>query len=266
MVEKGVENTMYNPEDILINAISWARAAGAVQLRYFRNPELVIDTKFNINDVVTQADKESEKLLISLIKETYPDHSVLSEESGERGDENADYRWIIDPLDGTANFSSGLPMFCVSIAVEYKGEVTIGVVHAPYLNETFHAMKGEGAYLNGEKIHCRHTESLETSILSTGFPVDRKTNPDNNLENVARVLPKVRGLRRLGSAALDMSYVAAGFLDGYWEMDLHLWDIAAGMLIAAESGVVCRNFKDNRNYSIMVATPEIEKELFKNLV
>ena len=255
---------MFN--DILINAISWARAAGAVQLRYFRNPELVIDTKFNVNDVVTQADKESEKLLVSFIGDTYPEHSILSEESGSMGEDNRDYRWIIDPLDGTANFSSGLPMFCVSIALEYRGEIILGVVHAPYLNETFHAVKGEGAYLNGEPIHCRQTESMSKAILSTGFPVDRNVNPDNNLANVERLLPLVRGLRRLGSAAIDMSYVGAGFLDGYWEMDLHYWDVAAGRLIAEEAGAVCRNFRDNRNYSVMVATPAIEQELFQNLV
>lgn len=252
--------------DILISAISWARQAGAVQMRYFRSPELVVNTKFNVNDVVTQADKEAEALLISQINATYPDHAILSEESGGQGESTAEYRWIIDPLDGTANFSSGLPMFCVSIAIERNGETVIGVVHAPYLGETFHAVKGEGAYLNGEPIHCRATSSLDKAVVSTGFPVDRNVNPDNNLANVARVLPLVRGLRRLGSAALDMSYVAAGFLDAYWEMDLHRWDVAAGELIAAEAGAVCRSFRDNRNCSVMVATPAIEKELFQHLV
>lgn len=253
-------------QEILLNAISWARTAGAIQLHYFRNPELKIDTKFNINDVVTQADKESENLLIRMIREYYPDHSILSEESGSNGSDKAEYRWIIDPLDGTANYSSGLPMFCVSIAVERNGETIIGVVHAPYLSETFHAVKGEGAYLNGEPIHCRATGSLRKAVVSTGFPVDRDTNPDNNLANVERVMPKVRGLRRLGSAAIDMSYVAAGFLDGYWELDLHQWDVAAGQLIAEEAGAICRPFRDNRNYSVMVATPDIEKELFQLLV
>ncbi|MDE7154180.1 MAG: inositol monophosphatase [Muribaculaceae bacterium] len=253
-------------DDILISAISWARQAGAVQMRYFRSPELVINTKFNVNDVVTQADKESEALLIRQINDTFPDHAILSEESGDHGKNAAEYRWIIDPLDGTANFSSGLPMFCVSIAVERNGEIIIGVVHAPYLGETFHAVKGMGAYLNGNPIHCRATASLDKAVVSTGFPVDRNVNPDNNLDNVARVLPLVRGLRRLGSAALDMSYVAAGYLDAYWEMDLHQWDVAAGELIATEAGAVCRSFRDNRNYSVMVATPQIEKELFKHLV
>ena len=252
--------------DILINAISWARAAGAVQLRYFRSPELVIDTKFNVNDVVTQADKESEKLLKTLIRENYPDHAILSEESGSDGNDNAEYRWIIDPLDGTANFSSGLPLFCVSIALEHNGEIVMGVVHAPYLNETFHAVKGEGAYLNGERLQCRRTGSLSKAVLSTGFPVDRNTNPDNNMANVERLLPLVRGLRRLGSAAIDMSYVAAGFLDGYWELDLHYWDVAAGMLIATEAGAVYRKFRDDRNYCVMAATPDIEKEMFQHLV
>ena len=249
--------------DIIVNAISWARAAGAVQMRYFRKPDLLIDTKYNVNDVVTIADKESEKLLISLIHEVYPEHSILSEESGAEAGTSGDYRWIIDPLDGTANYSSGLPLFSVSIAVEYKGEIVLGVVHAPYLNETCHAIKGEGAFLNGEPLRRRATKSLGESILSTGFPVDRDTNPDNKMANVERVLPRVRALRRLGSAAIDMSYVAAGFLDGYWELDLKEWDVAAGQLIATEAGAVYRRFRDNRNFSVIVSTPQIADELDK---
>lgn len=249
---------------LLLNVMSWAREAGAVHMRYFRSQALDIHTKLNENDVVTAADKAAERLLIDHIHAVYPDHSILSEESGEESHGVSGYRWVIDPLDGTTNFSQGLPVFCVSIAVEYNGEPVIGVVYAPRLDEFFHAVKGEGAWLNGEAISTGIKTRLEESVVATGFPVDRDRYPqDCNVDNVSRVLPCVRGLRRLGAAAVDLCYVAAGFLDGYWEMNLHPWDVAAGLLILQEAGGEYSHFRSDRNVSIVAANPEILPQLSK---
>lgn len=251
--------TNFNDE-LLKDCIDWAKQAGKIQLEYFRSRNLDIKTKFNYSDVVTVADKASEKLIISNIQKKYPTHSILSEESGENEVES-DYKWVIDPLDGTTNFSSGLPEFCVSIGIQYKGKTVVGVVYAPYLNELFYAVRGKGAFLNGKQFTTKHTESLHQAVVATGFPVDKDRNPDNNMDNVSRVLPHVRGLRRLGAAAVDISYVAAGFLDGYWELNLHEWDVCAALLIAEEAGAEYDFFRTDRNVSVMVANPGIVKDL-----
>lgn len=246
------------------DAIAWAREAGEVQLKYFRSSQLNIRAKFNDSDIVTEADKAAEQVIINNINHTYPQHAILSEEMGGNAVES-DYRWIIDPLDGTTNFSNGLPLYSVSIAVEYRGEVIVGVVYAPYLDEMFHAVKGGGAWLNGKPIAPSGKESLSHSVVTTGFPVDKDTTTDNNLDNVSRVLPRVRGLRRLGSAAIDLCYVAAGFLDGYWEMNLHEWDVAAGRLIVLEAGACYSHFRTDRNISVVAATPLIFETLYSLL-
>ena len=246
------------------DAIAWAREAGEVQLKYFRSSQLNIRAKFNDSDIVTEADKASEQVIINNINRTYPQHAILSEEMGGNAIES-DYRWIIDPLDGTTNFSNGLPLFSVSIAVEYRGEVIVGVVYAPYLDEMFHAVKGGGAWLNGKPIAPSGKESLSHSVVTTGFPVDKDITTDNNLDNVSRVLPRVRGMRRLGSAAIDLCYVAAGFLDGYWEMNLHTWDVAAGQLIVQEAGACYSHFRTDRNISVVAATPLIFETLYSLL-
>jgi len=243
-------------EDILLNAIQLARQAGIVHMSHFRKAGLGVEAKLNESDIVTVSDKEAERVIIDGITALYPGHSILSEESG-RHDSPSDFRWVIDPLDGTTNFSSGLPAFSVSIGVEHKGETIVGVVYAPYLNELFTAVKGCGAMLNGEPIAPRRNALLERAVVATGFPVDKNVNPDNNMDNLGRVLPLVRGVRRLGSAALDLSYVAAGFLDAYWECNLHPWDVCAGLLIVSEAGGRWRNYRDDRNVSVVVASPDI---------
>lgn len=245
-------------DDLLIDAIEYAHKAGNIQLGYFRSKHLHIDTKLNQSDIVTDADKASEDIVIESIHEKYPSHSILSEECGAKK-RDSDYEWVIDPLDGTTNFTSGLPQFSVSIGIKYKGETIVGVVFAPYLHELFHAVKGEGAFLNGVPISVSDKTDLAQSVVCTGFPVDKGTNSDNNLDNVERVLPLVRGLRRLGSAAIDISYVAAGILDAFWELNLHEWDVCAGLLIAREAGATAWHFRDDRNVSILVGTPAIER-------
>lgn len=245
---------------ILDNAILWAKDAGRVQLQYFRSNNLDIATKFNNSDIVTVADKASEKLLIRNIHTHYPSHSIISEESGV-DTRIGEFCWVIDPLDGTTNFSQGLPLFAVSIGIKHNSEIVAGVVHIPYLDETFYAIKGGGAYLNDNAISPSIKQDLRQCVVATGFPIDKDSNSDNNADNFNRIMPRVRGIRRLGAAAVDLCYVAAGILDGYWEMNLHEWDVSAGSLIAEESGVIVTRFRPDRNFSILAAPPSIHSQL-----
>lgn len=247
-------------DKILRDAMEMARRAGEIQMKLYRSGHLDIVTKQNAYDVVTAADKASEKLIVETINRLYPTHSILSEESGLHDGDN-EWQWVIDPLDGTTNYSNGLPVFNVSIGVKHRGETVVGVVFAPALGEMFHAVKGGGAFLNGKPIRCSGKTRLEEAVLSTGFPYDKAVNPDNNIDRAARVIPVVRGLRRLGSAALDISYVGAGFLDGYWEMSLNEWDVCAGLLIASEAGATWSDFRTDRNRSVIVAAPGIYDQL-----
>lgn len=262
--KNNLSKLFFNMTDLnifLSDAIDMARSAGEIQLDFFRSSHLNLETKLNDYDVVTSADKESERLVMSVIKEKYPDHGIISEESAPE-EEVSEWRWVIDPLDGTTNFSQGLPVFSISIALEHFGEAVVGVVFAPYLGELFHAVKGSGAFLNGKRIYCSKKEKFSESVLATGIPYDKKTNPDNNIREVALIAPMVRGVRRLGSAAMDLSYVAAGFFDGYWELNLNRWDVAAGRLIAEEAGAVIKSIRNDRKYSLMAASPKIADELF----
>ena len=242
-------------ETELLNAVFvMAEKAGDIQLKYFRSSDLEQTTKLNDSDVVTIADKESEKFILGYIHSHFPHHGVISEESGKEH-EDREWRWVIDPLDGTTNYSNGLPVFCVSIALEHFGEAIIGVVYAPYLRECFYAVKGKGAWYNGRQIHCSSKDSLSKAVVATGMPYDRNENPDNNLQEISRIAFAVRGVRRMGSAAIDLSYTAAGFLDGYWELNLNRWDIAAGQLIAKEAGALIESIRPDRNYSILASNP-----------
>ena len=248
-------------DDLLFAAVRCAREAGEIIMSYFRKNDIGIQAKRgNESDIVTAADKASERHIIDFIHDNYPGHSILSEESGSESHDSG-FLWVIDPLDGTTNFSAGLPNFSVSIGINFNGETIVGVVYAPYLGELFHAVKGGGAYLNGERIYTGAKQRLDQCVVATGFPVDKDVNPDNNLDNVSRVLPLVRGMRRLGSAAIDISYVAAGFLDAYWEMNLHEWDVCAGLLIASEAGAKHDSFRQDRNISVIVGSPHVEAQI-----
>lgn len=246
---------------MLLFAQGVAMEAGEKLLEYFRNPNLRVNTKYNDADLVTEADHASEEIVIGSIRREYPEHAILSEESGHAGNLDSDWTWVIDPLDGTTNFSAGLPGWAVSIGIEHKGEKVGGVVYAPYLREIFIGEHGRRATLNWKPIKCRTNPILSQAVVSTGFPIDKYTNPDNNMDNIARVMPKVRGMRRLGSAALDICYVAAGFLDGYWEMNLHEWDVSAALCILAEAGGKHEFYRNDRNVSVCCASPEILPQL-----
>lgn len=216
-------------------AESIAREAGDVLLEYFHK-EHVIDYKGKI-DIVTDVDHRSEELLMSRISAAFPDHDIVTEESaGKEGKGRA--RWIIDPIDGTTNYAQGFPFFCVSVALEIDGEIRIGVINSPLLGEVFVSERRKGAFLNGERISVSKTEELAKSFLATGFPYDIAQDPYNNINYFSGMALQSLAIRRAGSAALDLAYVAAGRFDGFWELKLHPWDTAAGCLIVREAGGV----------------------------
>ncbi len=210
-----------------------ALTAGAL-LRDNVNGVREISFKGEIN-LVTEMDRRSERTVVAILRSSYPDHGILAEEETAI-DANSPYRWIIDPLDGTTNYAHGYPNFAVSIALERSGEVILGVVYDPSRDELFLAEKGRGAFLNGKKIAVSRADTLLKSLLSTGFPYDRKTSEKNNLNYFRALLMASQEVRRDGSAALDLCSVAAGRFDGFWELKLKPWDVAAGSLIVREAG------------------------------
>ncbi|HEY9722330.1 MAG TPA: inositol monophosphatase family protein [Oscillatoriaceae cyanobacterium] len=186
-------------------------------------------------DLVTEMDVASEKHVISAIRARYPDHAILAEESGASETANATHRWVIDPLDGTTNYAHGLPLFCVSIGLEVNGSMHLGVIYAPALDECYEAEVGHGAYCNGERIQVSETAELGKALLVTGFPYDVRVKSDNVVA-FANFIHTAQAVRRLGSAALDLAWVASGRFDGFWEPRLKPWDLAAGSVIVAEAG------------------------------
>jgi myo-inositol-1(or 4)-monophosphatase len=197
---------------------------------------LEVESKFGQEtNLVTQIDKKAEEIIINKIRGKYPDHDFLAEESGSHN-KQSEYRWVIDPLDGTLNFTHGVPLYCVSIAVEVRGEVVAGVVYEPNLDELFTAEKGKGAFLNKKPIRVSRVDTLIQSMMVTGFPYTIRDNPENAVQHFVNLLMKAQGIRRLGSAAVDLCYVACGRFDGFWEVSLNPWDMAAGVLLVQEAG------------------------------
>ena len=195
-------------------------------------------------NLVTVTDKAAEKKIIRIIKRRFPDHGILAEESAESDDQtHHENQWIIDPIDGTTNFAHGLPMAAISIGFEHKGKMRLGAVYNPFLNELFWAEQDKGAFLNGKRIHVSRTRSLHAALLVTGFPYDRHQRANRYMKVVETFLRNTHGIRRLGSASLDLCYVACGRFDGYWESKLKPWDQAAGYLIAKEAGARCTDFR-----------------------
>ncbi len=220
-------------EDYRTFAVDIARESG-ILLKKKLNGIRKIDFKGEI-DIVTDADRMSEDMILSAIRNRFPDHDVMSEESAATETGSA-FRWIIDPLDGTTNYAHGYPVFCVSIALEWKGDVILGVVYNPMLDEMFVAEKRRGAYLNGSRLSVSRTSVLSHGLLATGFPYDIRNDRNNNINYFNEMARKVRAIRRAGSAALDLAYVAAGRFDGFWELKLMPWDTAAGCLLVREAG------------------------------
>jgi myo-inositol-1(or 4)-monophosphatase len=219
-----------------------------------------IDKKGAI-DLVTEVDHRSEAFIKGEIQRRFTSHRIIAEESGILSGE-ACCAWIVDPLDGTVNYAHGVPIFSVSIAFQLNGVVILGAVYDPMKDECFSAEKGKGAWLNGTSIHVSATDNLNDSLLVTGFPYDIRTNPENNLAHYANFATLTQGVRRLGSAALDLCYVGSGRFDGFWELRLSPWDLAAGGLIAREAGATVTDLVGGKEYlsppnSVLAATPGI---------
>jgi myo-inositol-1(or 4)-monophosphatase len=220
---------------MLDTAIAAAREAGAFLIENVGRVRSIEIKKGEERNLVSEIDKGSEALIIRRIKEKYPDHAVLAEESGESGT-GAEYTWVIDPLDGTTNYLHGIPIFSVTIGIERRGELIAGVIYDPNRDELYTAELGGGAFCNGKKISVSTQSTLISSVLVTGFPYDVATNPGKLIQHFEGFLMESRGLRRLGSAAIDLAYVAHGWFDGYYEGHLNAWDMAAGVLLVREAG------------------------------
>src|SRR5678810_26591 len=230
------------PLDSLLSvATDAARQGGAVLAECSRNG-VHIELKQTIN-LVTNADHQAEQRIIDVIHAAFPDHPVLAEERGLSEPCPSRYKWVIDPLDGTTNFAHGFPAYCVSVGVECDGRAIIGVVYDPTRDELFTAQMGHGAYLNGIRISVSTTDHLDRALLVTGFAYNIRETTNNNLDHFARFALKVQGLRRTGTAALDLCYVAAARFDGFWEVTLNPWDMAAGVVILREAGGTVTDFK-----------------------
>jgi myo-inositol-1(or 4)-monophosphatase len=212
-----------------------ARAAGAIQRERYETV-LEIRTKSAAIDLVTEVDHACEALIIDALRVERPGDAILAEEGGGEDRADAAWRWVIDPLDGTMNYAHGYPRFCVSIGVERAGSAEVGVVYDPLLDELFAAVRGQGATRNGAPLCVSQEREIGRALLATGFAYDVHRSEDDNVDHFAHFVKRARGLRRDGSAALDLCYVAAGRLDGYWELKLHPWDVAAGNLIVEEAG------------------------------
>ena len=217
------------------------------------------------NDFVTSADKAAEAVIIRELMSAYPHHAVLSEEAGRTGDSKSDYLWIIDPIDGTTNFIHGLPQYCVSIALTFRGEPIVAVIYDVAKNELFTAAKGQGAKLDDRRIRVSETDEMRRSLIGTGFPFRRGCDFDGYLSGFRRVAERSAGIRRPGSAALDLAWVACGRYDGFWELKLNPWDICAGGLLVLEAGGLITDLEGGENWlesgNVCAGNPKIFAQL-----
>ncbi|MFV0605918.1 MAG: inositol monophosphatase family protein [Niabella sp.] len=230
---------------MLASVLYEAVLAGAQEIKRFFNQSFTISNKEGRNNLVTEADHASEKAIIEVIQKQYPDHFILTEESGELP-QNSDYKWIIDPIDGTINFAHGIPINCVSIGIEHKGTIIMGMVYNPHMNELFFAEKGKGATLNNQPIHVSKEADAMKSCLVTGFPYIYLNIENGPLQVFERFVSQGVPVRRLGAAAIDLCWVAAGRFDGFYEHKLEAWDSAAGYLIVEEAGGKVTDFEGNK--------------------
>lgn len=225
-----------------------------------------IENKIGKNNLVTEYDYKSEKYIVDEIKKAFPTHNIISEEEGSV-DNNSEYDWIIDPLDGTVNYANNIPIFSVSIALRENGNLIAGAVYQPILNELFTAELGNGAKMNGEYITVSNKIEMNTSLLVTGFPYDINNDPKNAIRSFTNIVKRGIPIRRLGSAALDLAYVACGRFEGFWEVNLNSWDVAAGILLVNEAGGKCTNYngKDSlvEDKEILATNGKIHEEALR---
>ena len=251
-------------------AIKAARAAGAIINRASLDIERVMVTAKSHNDFVTEVDQAAEQTIIDIIREAYPGHAILAEESGRtQGAKHSDFVWIIDPLDGTTNFIHGFPVYAVSIALAWRGQVQQAVVYDPTRNDLFYASRGKGAYLNDRRIRVSKRTRMLEALIGTGFPFRKGDNFQRYMKMFEDVMVQCAGLRRPGAASLDLCYVAAGYYDGFFETGLSPWDVAAGSLIITEAGGLVGNFTGEPDFlyqrEIVAGTPRIYGQLVKTL-
>ncbi len=259
-----------NLHPMLNVAIKAARAAGAIINRAALDVEAVRISQKQINDYVTEVDHASEAIIIETLLTAYPGHGILAEESGsQHGAKDSEFVWIIDPLDGTTNFIHGFPVYCVSIALAVRGKIEQAVIYDPSRNDLFTSTKGRGAYLNERRIRVSKRTQLKECLVSTGFPFRPGDNFKNYLAMMGDVMQRTAGLRRPGSAALDLAYVAAGYTDGFFETGLNIWDVAAGSLLVTEAGGLVGNFTGESDFleqkECLAGSPRIYGQLVQIL-
>lgn len=252
-------------------ALRAARKAGEIIVRAAEQVDLIAIQEKGDNDFVTEIDQQAEKEIIYHLQKAYPDHAILGEEGGLIGDENSDYRWVIDPLDGTTNFIHGIPHYGISIACLYKGQIEHAVILDPVRREEFTASRGRGAQLNGHRIRTSSRKNLDGALIGTGIPYKNRSESlipsyTNSLEAVAK---QTAGIRRAGAASLDLAYVAAGRLDAFWEIGLNQWDIAAGILLIREAGGLIGDFQGGNSCmetgNIVAGGPKCFKHLLQTI-
>ena len=252
---------------MLNTAVKAARRAGNVIVRAARNLDVVAVREKAVNDFVTEVDREAERAIITTLHEAYPGHAILAEESGASG--ASEFQWIIDPLDGTTNYIHGFPQYCISIALEHRGIVTQAVIYDPVKNDLFTASRGRGAYLNETRIRVSKRQQLKASLVGTGFPYKELVHLEAYLAMLRDVMKGTCAVRRAGSAALDLAYVAAGRLDAFWEIGLARWDMAAGSLLITEAGGLVGDLEGNEGYmqsgAIVAGNPKVFGEMVRLL-
>lgn len=250
-------------------AIRAARRAGNLISSAIDQVDRLDVTEKSSNDFVSQVDRQAEESIISVLREAYPGHDILAEESGDTTGNTggSEYQWIIDPLDGTTNFLHGFPQFAVSIGLKYKGRMEHAVIYDPTRQELFSASRGAGAKLNDRRIRVSSRKGLKGALLGTGFPFKQQQDLDTYLATFKALFPMTAGIRRPGSAALDLAYVAAGRLDGFWEIGLNPWDMAAGALLVQEAGGLVGDFSGDDDYlqtgNVVAGNPKVFKEILQ---
>lgn len=254
---------------MLTIAVRAARAAGQTIIRaYSELDRIEVDAK-GVNDFVTNVDKEAEAAITYQIRKAYPEHTIVGEESGENRGKDSDYMWIVDPLDGTNNFVNGIPHFAVSIALQHKGVTQVGVIYDPIRDELFSALRGKGAKLNDFRVRVNKSNDLTNTLIATGFPFKARQHTETYMNIFAEIFSQCADLRRAGSAALDLAYVAAGRMDGFFEIGLKPWDIAAGDLICREAGGTVTDFVGGHNYlatgNIIAGSPKVTTKMVKSM-
>ena len=254
---------------MLNTAIKAARRAGSIINRAALNREGLEVRAKHRNDFVTQVDKAAEDAILAIIRQAYPEHAVLAEESGVSESTKSEYLWIIDPLDGTTNFIHGFPQYCVSIALQHRGVTSHGVIYDPAKNELFTASKGRGAYLDDRRIRVTKCAQLKDALVGTGFPFKELARLDLYSRQLRNLMTNSSGVRRAGAAALDLAYVACGRLDAFWEMGLAPWDMAAGALMIQEAGGLVGDLAGAQGWlesgDIAAATPKVYPQLLETL-